>query len=287
MPSSIEPEVKAEPTMPKPDEIKPKNAPSATQQVKDKINEKLNSGFQLTDKNSKLELNKIVRDELKLAKGWSSDINKAIREIAVDRKIQISDLGFKNDKIGDTVVNLIKNEIQPTEKQLQSNVQTPQSPHGALPKNTSQSPHGALPKTVGSSETTQTQQSEQQQQEPEKKYMSQTAQKKLISNGLTKLVLPLYTALGICELDEEEIKEESKIPKSQQVKKDFEDLAGEIDEYLTENEIRLPALLNHISIVISIFVVLVLPVIKFKFMSSKQDAEPQYDETADEVKVET
>ena len=264
------------------EEPKPKEKISDTQRVKDLVKLKLEQGYELKDRNSKLELNKLIRDELHLAKGWSSDINKAIREIAIEKKITISDLGFKNDKIGDMTVNLIKDSESTTATEnIQSNV-TSQSPHSALPKITSQSPHSALPKTTGSTETqTRTEQSE----EPEKKTMSESSQEKLISAGLTKLILPLYTAVGIFELDEEEIKEEGKLSTVKQAKKDFEELAGEINNYLIENQIKLPAFLNHLAIIISIFVVMVLPVIKFKMFSGSKEAKPTYDDDADKVKV--
>jgi len=268
-------------TIPKEQPKKEKNI-SMSQQIRDLINSKLDSGYQLTDKHSKVELNKIIQDELHISKGNHSDINRAIKEISIKRNIQISDLGFKNDKIGDMSVNLIKNEPetitappQQTSKGL-SAMSTTTQPQNNL--------RGALPKTTTEQEEIQNSESEI---EPEKKYMSESAQKKLISNGLTKLVFPLYTALGIVELDESEIEEEAKLPKGKQMKKDFEDLANDIDEYLTENNIRLPALLNHLSIIISIFMVLVLPVIKFKFFSSKQDAKPDYDSSAEEIQVKT
>ena len=265
----------------KKEEIKPKTETvSITQKVKDLVKIKLDEGFELKDKNSKLELNKQILSELHLQKGWSSDINKAIREVAIEKKIVISDLGFKNDKIGDMIVNLVQDKESTTATEIQSNV-TSQSPHSALPK-TSQSPHSALPKETGS---TQTQTRTEQSKEPEKKSMSESSQKKLISAGLTKLILPLYTAVGIFELDEEEEKEEGKLSTVKQAKKDFEELAGEINNYLIENQIKLPAFLNHLAIIISIFVVMVLPVIKFKMFSGSKEAKPTYDSDAEKVKV--
>lgn len=249
---------------------------SKTQQVKNLIESKLDSGYELKDKNTRIELSKIVLDELKLSKGWTKDINKAIRDVSIDKKLQISDLGFKNDKIGDMTVSVIKPEIT-TEPPLTSNVSSLTRP--TIPSSpTLPSSKGALPKTDDTGLITDT--------EPER-FMSESAQKKLISSALTKVIFPIYTAMGIVELDESEIKEEATIPKGKKVKAEFEELAGDIDEYLTENNIKLPALLNHISIIISIFVVLVLPVIKFKFFTTKVDAKPEYDDTADTIKVKT
>ena len=115
--------------------------------------------------------------------------------------------------------------------------------------------------------------------------MTASAQKKLISAGLTKLVLPIYKAIGICELDEKELKEESKVSSAKKMETEFENLAGDIDEYLIENHIQLPAFLNHIAILVSIFVVLVLPVIKFKMFSEKTETKVDYDDDATKVKV--
>ncbi|MCH7561075.1 MAG: hypothetical protein IIC67_06890, partial [Thaumarchaeota archaeon] len=205
---------------------------------------------------------------------------KSIREVAIEKKIVISDLGFKDEKIGEVIVNLFKSDSKPDDTKVQSNIMS-QSPHSALPKST-ESPHSALPKTTGSAEKqTRTEQTE----EPEKKSMSESSQEKLISAGLTKLILPLYTAVGIFELDEEEEKEEGKLSTVKQAKKDFEELAGEINTYLIENQIKLPAFLNHLAIIISIFVVMVLPVIKFKMFSGSKDAKPTYDDDADKVTV--
>jgi len=261
-------------------ETKPKDSLSKNQQMKDLLNKKLDDGFTLKDRKDKIQLQKLILDELHLPEGSYSDVGKFLKKIMIERKLQISDVGFKNDKIGDITVNLIKNsEPEPTQD-IQSNVTKSNSPLGALPHNSPS--HGALPKIGSTDSQTKTQQPE----EPER-YMSDSAQKKLISHGLTKLLYPMYVSMGICELDEEEIKEEAKLPKGKQMKKDFEDLAGDIDEYLIENNIKLPALLAHLSIMISIFVVLVLPIIKFKFFSSKQEANPDYDESADKIEVET
>lgn len=256
---------------------------SKTQQVKNLINLKLDSGYQLNDKNAVDELTKIICDEIKLGiDSWNSKIKGYIKDTAIKRKLQISDLGFKNDKIGDMTINLISETTSSPENQITVSSNISQSPHGVLPQNYTSSSRGSLPKETGTDNSqTRTEQSE----EPEKKYMSESAQKKLISHGLTKLILPLYKAIGICELDESEEKEESKIPKGKQMQKDFEDLAGDIDEYLTENNIKLPALLNHLSIVISIFVVMVMPVIKFKMFSGSKEVKPTYDKDADSVKV--
>jgi hypothetical protein len=271
-------------TLPKEEPIIPKdtkptipksknNSPSLSDQIKKLLREKIDGGYELKDKNSYNELKKIIFDELKINKNSGNMIRTAIREVAIEKKIQISDLGFKNDKIGDMIVTVVKPE--PTEIQtIQSNIQT-QSTHSsidALPKPDS-SNKGSLPSN------------DSQTIEEEKQYMTGTAQKKLISSGLTKIIFPIYTALGIVELDDSELKQEAKIPKGQQVKKEFEELAGDIDEYLTENNIQLPALLNHLSIIISVFCVLILPVIKYKMFTQKQEPQPDYDDSADTVEV--
>ena len=241
----------------KPKETKSKDSPSKSQQMKDLLNKKLDEGYQIKNKYDRIELQKIIVSELHLPDGSYSDVGTFLKPILVKRKIVISDLGFKDEKIGEVTVNLFKSDSKPDDTKVQSNIMS-QSPHSALPKST-QSPHSALPKTTGSTQTeTRTEQSE----EPEKRTMSESSQEKLISAGLTKLILPLYTAVGIFELDEEEEKEEGKLSTVKQAKKDFEELAGEINTYLIENKIKLPAFLNHLAIIISIFVVMILPVIK-------------------------
>ena len=251
------------------------NQKSTKDKASDLIREKLDAGFELKDRNSKLELNKLVRDSLKLSKGHHSDINKFIKDIAVEKKLALSDLGFKNEIDGVTV-NLVK-----TEPEIQTTSTQTNQIHSAMPTNPSGtgSPRGALPKT-------ETERQEQEQLEPENKVMSEQSQAKLIKRGLNDLIAPLYIAMGIIEPDEEEKQDESKVPTAKKFRKDMDSLGDEINSYLIENHIQLPALLNHLSIVLSILMVLVVPVLKFKFFSSKQSVKPEYDETAQDVKVE-
>lgn len=247
------------------------NQKSMKEQVFSLIKEKLDAGFELKDKNSKIELNKLIRDTLQIPKGNHSDVNRFIKEIAIERKLALPDLGFKNEIDGVTV-NLVKTEpeiIQQTQ---------PTQTHNALPSNPSAtgSPRGALPKT----------ETEAQETQSENKVMSEQAQAKLIKRGLNDIIAPLYIAMGIVEPDEEEKKDEAKLPTAKKFKKDMDSLGDEINSYLIENHIQLPALLNHLSIILSVFMVLVVPVLKFKFFSSKQSVKPDYDETAQEIKVE-
>lgn len=247
------------------------NEKSNKDKVLDLIREKLDAGFELKDKNSKIELNKLVRDTLQLPKGWHSDINKFIKDIAVEKKLALSDLGFKNEIEGVTV-NLVK-----TEPEIQTT--QPTQIHSAMPTNPSGtgSPRGALPKT----ET----ELQEQTQQSENKVMSEQAQAKLIKRGLNDIIAPLYIAMGIVEPDEDEKQDEAKLPTAKKFKKDMDSLGDEINSYLIENHIQLPALLNHLSIILSVFMVLVVPVLKFKFFSSKQSVKPEYDETAEKIKV--
>lgn len=268
LPKVESPEVKPEPT--------PEKNLSKTELITKEIDSILDNGIiELKDKSSKLKLNNQVRQNLKLSKGWSSDINKIIKKIAEDKKLKISDLGFKNDKIGDVTLNLINNEPEPT-PEIKSNVP---NPHSALP---SQNPHGTMPKGFGSSDS----QTESSKEEPEVKTMSEDAQAKLIKKGLNDIIAPLYISLGIVEPDEEEKKEEAELPTAKKFKKDMDDLGDDINDYLKENNIRLPALLNHLAILLSVFMVLVLPVIKFKFFTNKQEPDPKFDESAEQIKVE-
>jgi len=278
---NTEPIIENEPIIteskPKP-KIKP---PSQTQQIKDLIKVKFEEGWQVTDKNSKLELQKKILDELKIKKGNSSDVGKHILEYMEKNHLKIPDKIGGKQKIGDTIVNLIKKEIPKDSEQIKSNIpnQSP-SPMGGLPQSTIQK--GALPR-IGS--TTQTQStSRTEESEPEKK-MNPDAQARLIKRGLNDIVAPIYIAMGIVEPDESEKKEEAKIPTAKKFRNDLDGLGDELNKYLQENNLQLPAFMNHIAIVISIFVVLVLPVVKFKFFSSKQDADPNFDNSVDDVEV--
>jgi len=255
-----------------------KEKPTLIEKIKELVNQKIDSGFELKDNKSVIELRKTITDELKINPNSRNMIRDVIKEVLVERKLQISDLGFKNEKIGDMKVNITKPDTNNTEPQLnthQNIISSESTP--TLPLDTTK---GALPKPEQEYYIT-------EDEEPEKQYMSESAQKKLISSALTKVIFPIYTAMGIVELDESEIKEEATLPKGKKVKAEFEELAGDIDEYLTENNIQLPAFLNHIAIMISIFVVLVLPVIKFKFFTTKAEPKPEYDKSADNFEVKT
>lgn len=265
--------LKAEPTK------KDNNTKSKTQLMKDLINKKIDEGFELKDKTHKINLQKIVLDELHLPKGSYSDTGKFLKEIMIERGLQISDVGFKDDKIGDMLVNVIKNEIVGESPNSESHDSIPQSSKGALPMGTSPaSTRGLLPKT-------ETETQEQSSIEPEKKVMSATAQSKLIHYGLEEFLFPLYKTMGFIELSEEEKKKEAKPMKVEDAKKQWGDLADHIDGVLVENNIQLPQFLNYASLMISIFAVMILPVVKFKFFSSKQSADPKYDESADDIEV--
>lgn len=276
----IKKELFSESSITKPKETTAKTEKTKTELIDDKINELLGNGtIELKDRNSKLELQKLVLDQLNLSKGWSSDVSKAIKKIAEEKKLKISKLGFKPDSVGGVKVNLISNDDKEPETQVKSNVPTTQSPYSALPKTESTgSPHSALPKGMGESKS-------ETLEEPEKKYMSEDAQARLIKKGLNDIVAPLYISLGIVEPDEEEKKDEAELPTAKKFRKDMDDLGDDINKYLKENNIQLPALLNHLAILLSVFMVLVVPVIKFKFFTSKQEPDPKFDASADEIEV--
>lgn len=270
-------------TKPEPKKVNPKDDKiSIGEKIKELVKQKFDESFEVKEKNDRIKLNKQIQSELKIAKGWSTDINKAILEIMVERKMKIDDLGFKNDKVGEMKINLISSTGSTSQESTVVTTQTPPKTP-VLPYDPSKK--GALPKDT-TQQQTQTTTERQIELEPEKKFMTASAQKKLISSGLTKIILPIYKTIGICELDEKELKEEAKVSSASKMEKDFEDLAGDIDEYLVENNIKLPAFLNHVAILVTIFVVLVLPVIKFKMFSEKTETKVDYDTDAEKIKVE-
>lgn len=280
---SVLPRVEPQPTPQTKPESKKEKPKSQTQQIKDLINKKFDEGFVVGNKHDKVDLQNTILDELKIKKGNSSDIGRQIIKIMEERRIKIPDKIGGKKMIGDVVVNLMSNNEEDTASQVQSNVPNNQNPHSALPKaeQNSQNPHGTMPKGFGSSQT----QTEQSEQKPEQKFMSDDAQSKLIKKGLNDFIAPLYISLGIVEPDEEEKEDEAKLPTAKQFRKDMDTLGDDISDYLKENNIKLPALLNHLAIGLSLFMVLVLPVLKFKFFSSKQDVKPSYDDSADNIEV--
>jgi len=275
------------PTIPKEEPKKEKNI-SQTQQVYDLAVKKIEEGFPLNDSKSTIELRKEIMRELKIVPNSRGMVRDTLKKVFIEKKLQLSDLGFKNDKIGEMKVNLIKNEItEPVENKTGPTITFQKKFVEVSPlqnqRDYQPSIRGSLPKTQTEQQETQNSES---QIEPEKKYMSDTAQSNLIKEGLNEIIAPIYIKLGIVQPDEEEIEEEAKLPTAKQFRKNMDSLGDKINSYLVEEEIKLPAFLNHLSIVISIFMVLVMPIIQFKF-SSKQDANPEYDESAEEIEVKT
>ena len=258
---------------------KPKSQKESIQKL---IKEKIDSGFlgENPDKNSISELKKQIMSELKIPKNSRTQVKDLVHAELVSRKIKIPELNLGN-KIEGLTVNLTDNPKDKPITTSNGNTKVLQSPVGALPKPTdSLNPvRGALPKT-------QTEIQEQSEiAEPEKKYMSSNAQEKLIKKALNDLVAPLYITLGIVEPDEEEKEDEAKLPTAKQFRKDMDDFGTDINEFLTDNEIKLPAMLNFLALGLSFFMVMVAPVLKFKFFSSKQDPKPQFDKSAENVEI--
>lgn len=243
--------------------------PSLTDSVRELIKKKLDDGFQITDKNSRILLQKTIIDELKLIGGWRGKVKKYIGEILTERKISLAGLGIDSDKVGDMTINLIKSETTP---EIKPEPETIQKSKGALP----------IGWDAQKVPITETEKQEQiQTQEPESKPMSQVAQERLIKSALNDMVAPLYISLGIIEPDEDEKEDESKLPTAKAFRKNMDGLATQLNEYLIENNIQLPSFFNHISIMLSIGMVLVMPVVKWKFFSSKQTPNPKYNESVD------
>lgn len=287
---------------------------STTKKVRDLINQKLDQGF-VTNENADHEnivkLNKQIRDELSLPQGWRGKLKKFIDDELVKRHIRLPD----NYKLSSTKWEIVKPESpkpEPIPQEVQEKIQQDpqlkqtfenlQSPHGTLPKQVTynparsqpqqqmqipQSPHGTLPKmTEGNAQDQQQGRLYDSQYEiTEKKTMSEEAQKKLIKNSISKFLVPVYTALGVVEGDEEEMQQEGKPKPLKQFKKEADEFADELNDYLVENNIKLPAFLNHLAIILSFFVVFIVPLVKYKFFSEKTPPKPEYDKDVDDIKV--
>ena len=133
-------------TKPEPKKVNPKDDKiSISEKIKELVKQKFDEGFEVKEKNDRIKLNKQIQSELKLAKGWSTDINKAILDIMVERKMKIDDLGFKNDKVGEIKINLISSS-ESTIKESPTTIQQSKLPvlpyvsreKGALPKDSTQ-----------------------------------------------------------------------------------------------------------------------------------------------------
>jgi len=269
----LKPELKPE-TKP---ETKKNEKPTNRQLIESKIKEKLDLGFEPKDKNSIIDLRKIVVDELKISPNSRSQVKDLIKKELIARKYQIGKLGWKNEIEG-LIVNLESadnDETKPaniiSNSALNNLVQSDASKRGALPKTTTEQNEGQT-------------RTEQSEGEAPKK-MTATAQEKLIVNGMVKVLTPLYIAMGVIQPDESEKEDEAKPQTAKAFKQDMADLGKEINDCLVENNIQLPAALNFLALGISFVSVMVIPVVKFKYFSSKQEAKPEFDDAAEKLKV--
>lgn len=264
----------------------PNEPANKTQEVYQLIQTKVRNGFaQNYDKRTISELNKVVRDELKLSNGWTSDVREQIAKVLIEEKIAISDASLKN-KLGKLKVELVKSEAEITPADPQP-TQAPQPSSQTL-----SSPHGTLPKGWGNSETaitprlpTQTEQQEQQSITTPKAPITpeqKEQQEKLIVKSFGFLE-EVYVALGIVKGDEQEQKEIQEPKPLAKFHNDVKDFAHELNEYMIENDVRLPTYLNVLALGVSGFMIFGMPLVKF-FVFSKKD-KPDYDNRFDDIKV--
>ena len=115
--------------------------------------------------------------------------------------------------------------------------------------------------------------------------MSATAQQRLIENTLTKFVPKIYVAIGAIKPSEKEEKEIAKETEYEHFMEDVKGFSKELNDYLVENDIQLPAFLNHIAIMLSFAIVFVIPLVKLKMFSSSDTPKNDYDEDVEELRI--
>lgn len=237
---------------------------SISDKVRNLIRTKIDSGFQLPDKNSVIELNKLVRDELKLKSGWSSDVKTIIGEIMNEKNMKLPDKAFNQNKMGNLRVELVQeSEPEPT----------PEPENQIL-----QNPHGTLPKGFGQESTsiqrapTQTEQTEQQQETKPLLPLTpqqEKQQEELIVKSFGFLE-KIYIALGVVKGDEAEQKEIEKPKPLEQFHGEVEGFAKELNRFMIDQNIRLPAYLNALALGISGFMIFGMPLVKMVVFDKKK-----------------
>jgi len=264
--------------------------PSKTQQIIDKVKEKLDDGFEVKDSNSIDELRKNIIDELKISKNWRSCVRKIIGKELTNREISLSDKGFKVDAIEGINVNIEKpdpiEEPEPTQQntaqqnitqqnttqqnttqQTQSTTPFPESkpasPHGTMPSDTSQEP--TTPQPVLTS----------QQIESQKNFF-----KKIFS-----FAGDIYISMGLVQTDDEEEQKELEKPKPiKEFRAEMDGLADEMNQLMITYGMALPKYLDLIAFGLSAVMIMGVPLIKRVGFGEKKP-EPKYEESLDEVKV--
>ncbi len=256
---------------------------SISQQIRDRIKEKLDSGIEIKDKNAVDELRKSVIDELQIKKNWRSDVKKFIGDELKDRGLSLADKGFKVESIDGMTVNVDGPEpqaapAQPTPEPQPEPQAAPAPSSSAFPTPQPQSPYGTLPAAEPQADPTQPQQPvlTPQQMEMQEKFF-----KKIFG-----FAGDIYISLGLVETDDEEEQKELEKPKPiKEFRNDMNELAVELNQLMITYGMRLPKYLDMGMFALSVVMVMGMPIIK-RIGFGEKKPEPKYDDDLEvDVKV--
>lgn len=229
---------------------------SVSEAVKAKIIEKLDSGFVIEDKRSVVDLYKIIIDELKLSENWRTEVKRIIKDVMVEKGLDLADKGFSKNVEG-MKVKIIK-----------------ESPSETIPQQELESTRGALPK--------QEQQATTEKQAEKRKVILTDQDKKnyeiIFQKGFSFLVT-MYAKFGLVEAKDVEPKEKITL---EEYKKETDELANAWADYCYRNNIELPKYLELIILCTATFAIFGLPVINLMVFGKKAKKTKQ-DETLKDI----
>jgi len=212
--------------------------------VREFLNQKLDSGYQVIDKNSAKELQKMAVDEFSLTGGWRDRTKHILQSILKARNVVLPDTK-SSEPVGSLRINVEKSSQDLVESQPP--IQTPSSP--VLP----------MPET---GTFTQTEREPQIIWDDAKKLTYQKDMEKVFGD----FIGTIYIKFGIIE--GEEPVEEKLTP--QKFKEQAKEVGKDIGEYCFDKHVQLPELLRVLTLVGSVFMVFGMPLINNLFFKMKK-----------------
>ena len=247
----------------------PKSNISISEQIKKIANQKIDSGFELKDNKSIVDLRKIISDELKIKTNSRTMVTDNIKEVLQDRGLKLSGVKFKNEQIEGIELS-IEPPTAPLPPTSQSNIPSNNPTNQNQPL---QNPHGTLPMAESKVEKTELTPAQMKSQE---RFF-----KKVFSLGADLMV-----SLGVVETDdEEELKQIEKPKPIKKFREDMDDLAKEGSELMAQYGMALPKYLDLIAFGISAVSVIVMPIVLKFAMTDKEPQEKKFEKLDVEVKI--
>ena len=218
------------------------------QRLKENFEQKLDSGYQVTDRNSALGLRKQAMTELKLKKGNWGYTGKALDEISKEKNISV---------VGQNPSSTIGN--------LKINVPTPPQ---------------ATPPTQPAAPTPQPQDSTGQTQQKEvKKILDPSVEKanQETLKGAFSLVGEVYSALGIIGGKKIVLKEMTR----EEFDKKADECADRVGSFAYRHNLEIPWLIEVFGLIGTGFLLFLVPLINVPYLKTEEVKEPGKDTEKD------